>query len=120
LGCFAGTLYQLEQDIAFYFLARGDYAYIGYNTWGMGWPLNSEPAHGTVPEKTKAVPIPGIFTDPTSLWNSLGTPALDPVRKRLHCAILYSKPDDHFTKTGSGQTQEKLEHADVFCRRPVR
>ena len=67
----------MQQDIAFYFLARGDYAYIGYNVWGMGWPFNPEPPHGTVPAKAHGVPVPEVLTDPSSVWNNLGTPEFD-------------------------------------------
>ena len=59
---------------AFFHLARGDYAYIGWDDWGLGWPFNPEPAHGTVPAKTKGVPLPEILTSPSSPWNRVGTP----------------------------------------------
>lgn len=31
-------LLQPDQDVAFFLLARGDYAWIGYGVWGMTWP----------------------------------------------------------------------------------
>ena len=45
----AVALAQLEQDIAFFLLARGKYAYLGWGEWGMTGPFNPEPAHGELP-----------------------------------------------------------------------
>ena len=52
------ALTQLEQDLAFFLLARGPYAWIGWGTWGIGWPFNPEPAHGTLPARPHGVPLP--------------------------------------------------------------
>ena len=49
---------QLEQDIAFFLIARGPYAWIGWGTWGMTWPFNPEPAHGALPPLPHGVPRP--------------------------------------------------------------
>ena len=40
---------QLDQDMAFFLLARGPYAWLGWGEWGMTWPFNPEPAHGELP-----------------------------------------------------------------------
>lgn len=49
---------QLVEDVAFFLLARGDYSYLGWGVWGMTWPFNPEPAHGTVPPSSSGVPKP--------------------------------------------------------------
>jgi hypothetical protein len=59
------TLTQVEQDIAFFQLARGPYAYAGWGTWGMTWPFNPEPAHGGLPPSPGGVPLP--YVQPTKL-----------------------------------------------------
>ena len=51
-------LKQLEQDLAFFLMARGDYAWAGWGTWGMTWPFNPEPAHGELPPLPHGVPRP--------------------------------------------------------------
>ena len=38
--------------------------------------------------------------------------------KNAFFAPLYAKNSDHFTKTGSGQTQGKLRQKDALCRLP--
>ena len=62
------TLPQLEQDIAFFSIARGPFAWLGWGTWGIGWPFNPEPAHGTLPARPGGVPLPPI------LAKDFGTP----------------------------------------------
>jgi len=52
---------QLEQDVAFFLLARGDYAWLGWGVWGMTWPFNPEPAHGELPPLPDGVPRPKII-----------------------------------------------------------
>lgn len=54
-------LAQLEQDLAFFLLARGPYAYAGWGVWGMTWPFNAEPAHGALPPLPNGVPLPQAF-----------------------------------------------------------
>merc|ERR1711871_876180 len=49
---------QLQQDLAFFLLARGAYAWLGWGVWGMGWPFNPEPAHGELPPEPHGVPQP--------------------------------------------------------------
>lgn len=49
---------QLQQDVAFFLLARGAYAWLGWGVWGMGWPFNPEPAHGELPPEPHGVPRP--------------------------------------------------------------
>jgi len=52
------TLVQLEQDLAFFLLARGDYAWMGWGVWGMTWPFGPQPAHGALPPQPDGVPVP--------------------------------------------------------------
>lgn len=59
---------QLIQDVAFFLLARGDYAWLGWGQWGMTWPFNPEPAHGTVP------PLPHGYPRPAELDVDYGSP----------------------------------------------
>lgn len=54
-------LEQLGQDIAFFLLARGAYAWLGFGDWGMGWPFNPEPAHGTLPPAPHGLPRPTLM-----------------------------------------------------------
>merc|ERR1712046_495682 len=54
-------LAQIEQDVAFFLLARGRYAYLGWGEWGMTWPFNPEPAHGELPPLPHGVPRPTII-----------------------------------------------------------
>ena len=51
-------LVQLQQDVAFFLLARGPYAWLGWGVWGMTWPFNAEPAHGALPPLPHGVPRP--------------------------------------------------------------
>lgn len=44
-----GGFAQLAQDIAFFLLARGPYAWLGWGTWGMCWPLLDDNGSGGVP-----------------------------------------------------------------------
>jgi hypothetical protein len=55
------VLAQLEQDLAFFLLARGDYSFAGWGVWGMTWPFNPEPGHGTLPPLPHGVPLPKEF-----------------------------------------------------------
>eukprot|EP01065_Artemidia_motanka_P034933 TRINITY_DN42915_c0_g1_i1.p1 TRINITY_DN42915_c0_g1~~TRINITY_DN42915_c0_g1_i1.p1 ORF type:complete len:440 (+),score=155.68 TRINITY_DN42915_c0_g1_i1:56-1375(+) len=59
---------QFEQDLAFFLLARGDYAWLGWGVWGMTWPFNPEPAHGELP------PLPHGVPRPTALDKDYGKP----------------------------------------------
>lgn len=52
---------QLEQDVGFFLLARGDYAWLGWGEWGMTWPFNPEPAHGELPPLPDGVPRPALL-----------------------------------------------------------
>lgn len=52
------ALVQLTQDVAFFLLARGPYAWAGWGVWGMTWPFNAEPAHGGLPPQPHGVPRP--------------------------------------------------------------
>lgn len=51
-------LAQLDQDLAFFLLVRGPFAYAGWGVWGMTWPFNAEPAHGGLPPMPDGVPLP--------------------------------------------------------------
>ena len=50
------------QDIAFFLLVRGKWAWIGWGTWGMTWPFNPEPAHGQLPPMPGGLPLPGSLS----------------------------------------------------------
>jgi hypothetical protein len=52
------NLTQLPQDLAFFLLARGPYAWAGWGVWGMTWPFNAEPSHGQLPPMPHGVPLP--------------------------------------------------------------
>jgi hypothetical protein len=52
------TLAHVRQDVAFFLLARGPYAYAGWGVWGMTWPFQPEPAHGELPPEPHGVPLP--------------------------------------------------------------
>jgi hypothetical protein len=67
-------LTQLQQDLAFFLLARGDYAWIGWGTWGIGWPFNPEPAHGTLPARPHGVPLPTELLSPAEGGLDVGEP----------------------------------------------
>lgn len=60
---------QLGQDLAFFLLARGDFAWLGWGVWGMTWPFNPEPAHGQLP------PLPHGVPRPTALDVDYGEPS---------------------------------------------
>ena len=49
---------RLKQDLAFFLLARGPFAWLGWGVWGMTWPFNPEPAHGELPPLPHGVPLP--------------------------------------------------------------
>ena len=55
------VLTQLQQDLAFFLLARGPYAFAGWGTWGMIWPFSPEPRHGQLPPMPDGVPLPEEF-----------------------------------------------------------
>jgi hypothetical protein len=55
------VLKQLEQDLAFFLLARGDYTFAGWGVWGMTWPFNPEARHDTLPPLPHGVPLPKEF-----------------------------------------------------------
>ena len=55
------SLPQLKQDLAFFLLARGPFAWLGWGVWGMTWPFNPEPAHGELPPLPHGVPRPVEF-----------------------------------------------------------
>ena len=64
---------QINEDIAFFLLARGPYAWLGWGVWGMTWPFNPEPAHGGLPPSPSGVPRPNIlekdFGNPVGICN---------------------------------------------------
>jgi len=62
------SLTQFGQDLAFFLLARGNYSWLGWGTWGMTWPFNPEPAHGELP------PLPHGFPRPDALEENYGAP----------------------------------------------
>jgi len=53
---------QVEQDVAFFQLVRGDYAWLGWGVWGMTWPFNAEPAHGQLPPSRHGAPRPALLS----------------------------------------------------------
>lgn len=55
------NILQLKEDMAFFLLARGPYAWLGWGVWGMTWPFNPEPAHGGLPPSPHGVPRPDII-----------------------------------------------------------
>jgi hypothetical protein len=56
------VLSQLEQDLSYFLLVRGPYAYAGWGLWGMTWPFQSDPNyHGTMPPSIDGVPLPSSF-----------------------------------------------------------
>jgi hypothetical protein len=55
------TFPQLEQEVAFFLLARGDYSYWGFGSWGMTWPFQPEPAHGELPPLVDGLPVPDLL-----------------------------------------------------------
>ena len=57
------SLPQLKEDLAFFLLARGPYAWLGWGVWGMTWPFNPEPAHGELPPLPHGVPRPSEFDE---------------------------------------------------------
>jgi hypothetical protein len=61
----ATVLLQFNQDLAFFLLARGPYAYAGWGQWGMTWPFNPDPqSHGALPPLPDGVPLPpALFAD---------------------------------------------------------
>ena len=61
-------LVQVKQDVAFFLLARGAYAWLGWGAWGMTWPFNPEPAHGELP------PLPHGVPRPSEIDTDYGTP----------------------------------------------
>jgi hypothetical protein len=96
----AGTeLVQLEQDIAFFLLARGPFAWLGWGRWGIGWPLNPEPAHGALPAQPHGVPLPAILQtevgEPSGLCTEkspgLFTREYSKVRVSLDCGTFEGK-----------------------------
>jgi hypothetical protein len=65
----ATILSQFDQDLAFFLLARGPYAYAGWGQWGMTWPFNPDPqSHGSLPPLPDGVPLPA------ALYVDYGTP----------------------------------------------
>lgn len=62
------TLTQLHQDLAFFLLARGPYAFAGWGVWGMTWPFNPEPSHGQMP------PLPHGMLLPKEFYLDYGVP----------------------------------------------
>ena len=49
---------QVKEDVVFFLLARGPYAWLGWGVWGMTWPFNPEPAHGGLPPSPEGVARP--------------------------------------------------------------
>jgi len=72
---------QLKQDVAFFLLARGPYAWLGWGEWGMTWPFNPEPAHGELPPLPEGVPRPALldhdFGEPVGLCKEAETGPLN-------------------------------------------
>lgn len=55
-------LSQLEQDLSYFLLVRGPYAYAGWGVWGMTWPFQADPNnHGALPPTADDVPLPAAF-----------------------------------------------------------
>ena len=67
---------QAAQDVAFFNIVRGPFAWLGWGTWGMTWPFNPEPAHGELPPLPHGVPRPAL------LDRDFGVP-VDPVCKEV-------------------------------------
>ena len=69
-------LVQFQQDLAFFLLARGPYTWLGWGVWGMTWPFNAEPAHGTLPPLPHGVPRPAAldldYGRPAPRWKGMG------------------------------------------------
>lgn len=56
------VLSQLQQDLSYFLLVRGPYAYAGWGVWGMTWPFQSDPNnHGALPPTADDVPLPAVF-----------------------------------------------------------
>ena len=56
------VLSQLEQDLSYFLLVRGPYAYAGWGIWGMTWPFQADPSnHGALPPTADDVPLPVVF-----------------------------------------------------------
>ena len=57
------VLAQLEQDLSYFLLVRGPYAYAGWGVWGTTWPFQADPNnHGALPPTTSnEVPLPAVF-----------------------------------------------------------
>ena len=72
---------QLEEDVAFFLLARGPYAWLGWGVWGMTWPFNPEPAHGELPPLPNGVPRPDLidedFGEPVGLCREVADGVFD-------------------------------------------
>ena len=68
--------------VAFFLLARGPYAWIGWGTWGMTWPFNAEPAHGELP------PLPVSTMDPIEHSAQHQRPASVALIRLLHLSDL--------------------------------
>ena len=68
-------LVQVKQDVAFFLLARGAFAWLGWGAWGMTWPFNPEPAHGESP------PLPHGVPRPTEIDTDYGAPLEDVCRE---------------------------------------
>merc|ERR1711974_412699 len=82
---------QLEQDVAFFLLARGPYAWLGWGVWGMTWPFNPEPAHGELPPLPHGVPRPALlekdFGEPTGICHETSPGSHVFVRKWTRATI---------------------------------
>jgi len=72
---------QVEEDVAFFLLARGPYAWLGWGTWGMTWPFNAEPAHGELPPLPNGVPRPSLIDQ------DFGVPVDDAVCKEVETGV---------------------------------
>ena len=56
------VLSQLQQDLTYFLLVRGPYAYAGWGVWGMTWPFQPDPNnHGALPPTADDVPLPAEF-----------------------------------------------------------
>eukprot|EP01043_Picozoa_sp_COSAG02_P020681 COSAG02_NODE_1025_length_15146_cov_21.959460_13_plen_145_part_00 len=60
-GWTSTTLAQLDQDLAYFLLARGPYAWIGWGKWGMDWPSFSCWSQWR-PCSNEIIPLPAQLT----------------------------------------------------------
>jgi hypothetical protein len=78
-GWTSTTLAQLDQDLAYFLLARGPYAWIGWGKWGMDWPSFSCWSQWR-PCSNEIIPLPAQLTpggldvgEPMGICTELGS-----------------------------------------------